>query len=332
MAHVVAALVTDGANAFEFAVACEVFGIPRPELGVEWYEFRLCTLEGGALLAGGAKLHGTHGLEAVAGADTVIVPHGPVEGLPDPRVLEALRDAHARGARLISYCSGAFTLAAAGLLDGLRATTHWMYTESFQRRFPTVRLDPNVLFVDEGQVLTSAGTAAGIDLSLHVVRRDHGADVARAVARRMVVAPHREGGQAQFVRPEHQPRVEADTLAPLLDWLAENLHRDVPVAEMAARVAMSERSFARRFKEATGTTPFRWVLAQRLRHAQALLESTDADVERIARAAGFGTAANMRAHFGRDLATSPSAYRRAFRGAAGPTGSPGRRAVARRLI
>ena len=313
MAHVVATVVLDGSDPFEFAVASEVFGTDRSHLGVEWYEFRLCT-PGEITLAGGAVLRGSHGLDALATADTVIIPQGPVDDEPLPELMEAILDAHRRGARIVSFCSGSFVVAAAGLLDGRRATCHWIETEKFRRRFPRVRLDPNVLFIDEGDVLTSAGTAAGIDLALHIVRKDFGADIARAVARRMVVPPHRDGGQAQFIDPPHTPRVPADGMAPLLDWLSTELHRDVTVAEMAARVAMSERTFARRFKEATGTTPFRWVLRQRVQKAQELLETADLDIDRIAHRAGFGTATNLREHFRRELGTTPTAYRRAFRG------------------
>lgn len=312
MAHVVAVVVLDGTHPFEFAVACEVFGLERPELPGEPYELRLCTPNRGVALQGGAQLRGTHGLDALVHADTIVVPHGPVDDDPDVRVVRALVQGHERGARLVSFCSGAFVLAATGLLDGRRATTHWMHAESFRRRHPRVRMDANVLFVDEGALLTSAGTAAAIDLCLHIVRRDHGAEAARTVARRMVVAPHRDGGQAQFIAPVHEPRVQGDELADLLEWLVANVHREVTVAEMADRAAMSERTFARRFKEVTGTTPFRWLLAQRLQRAQALLETTDLDVERVARRVGLGSAANLREHFRRELATTPSAYRRTF--------------------
>lgn len=314
MRHRVAVAVADGTHPFEFAVACEVFGLERPELGGNPYELWLCTPSGGVALQGGAQLRGTHGFDALADADTVIVPYGPVGAEPDAEVVAALCQAYDNDARLVSFCSGAFALAATGLLDGRRATTHWMHAEAFRRRYPRVRLDPNVLFVDEGRLLTSAGTAAAIDLALHLVRRDHGAEAARVVARRMVVPPHRDGGQAQFIAPAHEPRVEADELATLLDWMAANAHRELTVAQMAARAAMSERTFARRFKEATGTTPFRWLLTQRLRRAQELLETSDLDVEQVAGHAGFGTAANLREHVRRELGTTPSAYRRTFGG------------------
>jgi AraC family transcriptional regulator, transcriptional activator FtrA len=310
--HTVAALVLDGANIFEFAVASEVFGVERPEIGRHLYEFALCAPGGRADLAGGTQLRTAGDLRTVADADTVIVPHGRLHDPVDPALLDALLAANQDGARLVSFCSGAFTLAATGLLDGRRATTHWLYTEAFRARFPKVTLDPNVLFVDEGDVLTSAGTAAGIDLALHLVRRDHGAEVARGIARRMVVPPHRDGGQAQYIDPPTRPRVTTDGMAALLDWIRSDLGRDLKVADMAQRAAMSERTFVRRFREATGTTPFRWVLTQRLQQAQELLETTDLDVDRIADSAGFGTATNLRDHFRREFRTTPSAYRRTF--------------------
>lgn len=311
--HLVAAAVVDGANPFELSVACEVFGLVRPEFGVEWYDFALCVPDGKVRLSGGLALDTGHGLDTLAAADTIIVPHGAPHGQADPRVVAAVRAAHERGARLVSFCSGAFTLAEAGVLNGRRATTHWLFVDLFRRRFPQVRLDPNVLFVDEGQVFTSAGSAAGIDLSLHLVRQDYGAKVARMLAKRLVVPPHRDGGQAQFIDPAHEPRVDGGELAALLDWLQEQLHRDVTVAEMAAQVAMSPRTFARRFREQTGTTPFRWVRGQRLQRAQELLEASTLDIEQVARRTGFGTAANLREHFRREFDTTPSDYRRAFK-------------------
>lgn len=314
MAHSVVAVVFDGINPFEFAVACEVFGIDRPEIGVPWYDFRVCAATPRVATNGGFVMEVAHGLEAIATADTVVVPAGqrPPEG-GDRDLLEALRAAHARGARIISFCSGAFALAEAGLLDGRRATTHWMYTDEFRARFPRVRLDPDVLFVDDGDLLTSAGTAAGIDLALHVVRLDHGAEVANAVARRMVVPPHRDGGQAQYVTAPHVPNeTDQGAIARLLDELRGDLDADLDVDAMAARVAMSRRTFARRFKEATGTTPARWLSRQRVEHAQQLLESTDLDVELVAHRSGLGTGVTLREHFRRELGTTPTAYRRTF--------------------
>ena len=312
MAHTVAIALVDGATPFEFGVACEVFGLDRSDLGVEWYEFRLCAPGRRFTAHGGIEIHTTHDLSGLAAADTIIVTPGPVDCPADADLVTGLLTAHERGARLVSFCTGAFTLAVTGLLDGRHATTHWKFEKAFRREFPRVRLDPNALFVDEGDLLTSAGTAAAIDLSLHLVRLDHGASVARRVARRMVVPPYREGGQAQFIDPPHEPRTTTDGLSAVLDWVQEQLHRDITVADMATQAAMSGRTFARRFKEDTGTTPFRWLLTQRLQRAQELLETTDLDIDRIARKAGFGTGTNLRDHFRRELATSPSAYRRCF--------------------
>lgn len=314
MPHVVATVALDGTHAFEFAIASEVFGQERDVLANEPYEYWLCTPRGEIELYGGARMRGTAGLAMVSRADTIIVPHGPVGPQPDSDVVRELARAHDRGARIATFCSGAFVLAATGLLNGRRATTHWLYAEVFRRQFPRVRLDSNVLFVDEGQLLTSAGTAAAIDLCLHIVRRDHGAEVAQTVARHMVVPPHRDGGQAQFIPTPQHARVASDDLAKLLDWLVEDLERDVSVAEMATYMAMSERTFMRRFREATGTTPFQWVLTQRTRRAQVLLETTDRDMEWIARRSGFGTAANLRDRFRREFGTTPTAYRRTFQG------------------
>jgi AraC family transcriptional activator FtrA len=228
-------------------------------------------------------------------------------------LLDALRAAHRRGARIMSVCTGAFVLAAAGLLDGRPATTHWMYTEELAARFPEVRVDPRVLYVDDGDVLTSAGTAAGIDLCLHVVRLDHGAEVANAVARRMVVPPHRDGGQAQYVESPLASGPGDDPLGGTLGWALEHLDEPLSVADLARRAAISPRSFARHFLRVTGTTPHQWLLSQRLLLAERLLESSDLSVERVASRSGFGSAAALRAHFQRARATSPSAYRRLFR-------------------
>lgn len=316
MGHRVAAVVQEGANPFEFSVACEVFGLERPELGVDWYDFALCAPGGAVTVRDGWRLRTDHGLEALEAADTVVVPNAPAHGPNHAGVVAALAAAHRRGARMMSYCSGAFALAEAGVLDGRRATTHWMYAEKFRERFPRVRLDPNVLYVDEGDVLTSAGSAAGIDLSLHVVRGDHGAEVARSVARRMVVPPHRDGGQAQYVQPPHEPRIDGDGLGGVVEWIRERLDEPLTVADMADRAAMSKRTFARRFKEATGTTPHDWLTTQRVHRAQELLERTGLEIEVVADRAGLGTGANLRRHFQEELDTTPSAYRQRFRGAA----------------
>jgi transcriptional regulator GlxA family with amidase domain len=312
--HTVAVAVVDGTQPFELAVTYEVFGIDRRELTPDWYRYRLCAAEEGPIrVSGGLLLESPHGLDDIVRADTVIVPAtAGAQRNPEP-LLEALRAAYRRGARIASICTGAFTLAAAGLLDGRRATTHWMHAAALAAAYPSVDVDPNVLYVEDGRIFTSAGTAAGVDLCLHLVRSDLGADVANAVARRMVVPPHRDGGQAQYVAAPI-PRAEADTLGPLLDWALAHLDEPLTLADLAAHAHLSVRTLVRRFQAATGTTPLQWLLAQRVRRAQHLLESSDEPIERVAAMAGFGTAANLRQHFTRTVGVAPQAYRKTFRG------------------
>ena len=310
-APTVAVVILPGNHPFEPSVACEVFGLDRSELGVEWYRFVVCA-ESGRVDLGCFTLETEHGLDELATADTVIVPACPPDLGPSPALLEALRAAHARGARMVSFCSGAFALAAAGVLDGRRATTHWMYAPLLAARHPEIRILPDVLYVDDGSVLTSAGTAAAIDLSLHIVRTDFGSGVANAVARRMVVPAHRDGGQAQFLDLPVPDASEASVLGPTLDWMVDHLDEPLTVEQMAAHALMSTRTFMRRFRAGTGMTPQRWLSQQRITHARRLLESTDVPVERVAQATGFGTAANMRIHFQRTVGTAPTTYRRAF--------------------
>ncbi len=318
VAQTVAVVVCNGVTPFEFAVACEVFGIDRSELHRPWYRFLVCAAQPPPLTAAtGFSVDTVHGLDSLHGADTIVVPADGRVGEGVPELLEALRHAHSRGARILSLCSGAFTLAAAGLLDGRPATTHWMYAEELARRYPKVEVDPGVLYVDDGDLLTSAGTAAGIDLCLHVVRLDFGAEVANAVARRMVAPRHRDGGQAQFIAEPLAHLPPTDPFAETLAWTEEHLDQPVTVEDLARRAAMSPRTFARRFKTAMGTTPHRWLLRQRVLLAQRLLETTDHPIELIAGHCGFGTGANLRQHFRRLVRTTPNAYRRTF----GPTAS-----------
>jgi transcriptional regulator GlxA family with amidase domain len=314
----VATVICHGVAPFEMAVPCEVFGIDRSELGVPWYRHRICAAETPPIRSSqGFTIDTPYGLDEVVRADTVIVPAwgvGQLDEDPPPALLDALRTAHRRGARILSVCSGAFVLAAAGLLDGRRATTHWMHAEELAARYPQIDVDPDVLYVDNGDVMTSAGTAAGIDLCLHVVRLDFGAEIANAVARRMVVPPHREGGQAQFVEaPMATGEPGSDRFAATLEFMLEHLDEPLSVEGMADRAAMSPRTFARRFRASTGTTPGQWLVRQRVLLAQRLLETTDDPVELIALRCGFGTAAGLRLHFRRTLATSPLVYRRTFR-------------------
>lgn len=308
--HRVAVLALDGVVAFDLSVPAQIFGHVDERAR---YKLRLCGAETGPVpTSTGFDVVATHGLEALARADTVVVPGiGDRERARPEPVLAALRAADERGARIVSICTGAFVLAQAGLLDGRRAATHWRDAAALARLFPAVTVDRDVLYVDEGRVLTSAGVAAGIDLCLHLVRRDLGAEHANRIARRMVVAPHRGGGQAQFVeRPV--PATAGDGLGPTCAWMLERLHEPLTVAAMAHHAARSERSFARHFRAATGTTPLRWLHEQRVLHARRLLEETALAVEDVAQRAGFGTAASLRTHFIRATRTTPTAYRRAF--------------------
>jgi AraC family transcriptional regulator, transcriptional activator FtrA len=313
--HTVATIIYDAVNPFELAVATEVFGFERPELGVSWYRFLVCAVESRPIRTSvGIFLTTPYCLEHVAEADTVIVPSSRpgIVAVPDT-LLDALRAASQRGARIISFCTGAFLLAAAGLLDGRRVTTHWAWAAELAERYPMVRVDPHRLYIDDGQVLTSAGTAAAIDLSLHIVRQDYGADIAAAVARRMVVPLHRDGGQAQYIEtPLLFPPVEEESFGATLAWLASHLDEELTVEQMAARAVMSPRTFARRFRTILGTTPHQWLLQQRVVLAQRLLETTNEPVERIATCCGFSSAATLRLRFQRLLHISPQTYRHAF--------------------
>jgi transcriptional regulator GlxA family with amidase domain len=311
--HRVTALALPHVVAFDLAVPAQVFG--RPEEGL--YDFEACGVRSGNVpTTTGFAVHVERGLEALAEADTILVPgFAPVTAPPPTPVVEALLAAHARGARVGSICTGAFALAHTGLLDGRRATTHWAYAEDLAERHPAVEVDASVLYVDEGDVVTSAGVAAGIDLCLHLVRRDHGVEAANAIARRIVVAPHRDGGQAQFVDAP-LPATDDRSLAPTRAWVLGHLHQPLTVADMARHAGFSERTFARRFRAETGTTPLQWLLRQRVLHARRLLEATDLPVEDVAGRAGFGTATSLRSHFRRATATTPLAYRRTFRGTA----------------
>jgi transcriptional regulator GlxA family with amidase domain len=313
--HTVALVVFDRISPFEMAVPCEVFGADRSDMGLPNYHFLVCAAEEGPLRTdAGFGIVASHGLSELRHAQTVVVPAWrDVEEDPPAQLVEVLRRSYQSGARIVSLCSGAFILAAAGLLDGRRATTHWMYAEALADRFPAVEVDPDVLYIDQGQILTSAGTAAGIDLCLYLVRLDHGAEIANAFARRMVVPPHRDGGQAQYVR---MPVAESPGEGPLretLAWASANLGEPITVSDMAHHARMSERTFARRFREVTGTTPLRWVLNQRILAAQRRLESSDDPVERIAQDCGFGTGATLRFHFGREVGVSPTRYRGTFK-------------------
>lgn len=312
--HRVAMVVYDGFTAFELGVACEVFGDDRwvpPD--VPWYQLFICGAAPTATADHGFEIAVPHGIEVLDEMDTVIVAptYRPFD-IP-PAVLEALRRAHARGCRMVSFCAGAFVLAAAGLLDGRRAATHWEECDGLARQYPDLVVDADVLYVDDGDILTGAGSAASIDLCLHIVRRDHGSEMATRLARQLVVPPQRGGGQAQFIEMPLPALDPSDLFADTVAWLQEHLDERITIEDLAARSAMSPRTFARRFAAAMGATPYRWLLRRRVEYAQRLLEESDLPIEAVARQSGFVTADNLRKHFGRVVHTSPNAYRQAFR-------------------
>lgn len=319
----VSVLAYDGMTAFETGIVTEVFGLRWPDLEQSWYDLRICTENAEPVnMVGGAQLHTPYGLDDFAAADTVIVPSVREATAPvSAELTDALRTAHRRGARVVSICSGAFALAAAGLLDGRRATTHWKYADALRERYPLVRVDPSPLYVDGGGVFTSAGCAAGLDLCLHLVREDRGAAVANAVARRLIVPPHRDGGQAQFIESPIAVDEPEDRIALSMTWALAHLPETLTVAQLADQAAMSPRTYLRHFSRRVGTSPIRWLVAQRLQASLELLETTETPIEEIAAAVGFDTAVTFRHHFRQALRTSPGAYRRTFRngGATGDT-------------
>ncbi|GAA2408419.1 transcriptional regulator FtrA [Actinomadura vinacea] len=310
----VAVLAYEGMSPFETGIVTEVFGLPRPELDVPWYHLTVCAERPGPVrIIGGAAVHSEHGLEEFAAAQTVIVPGvSDVRGECSPELIAALRLAHDQGARIVSICSGAFALAAAGLLDHRPATTHWQHADLLRRRYPLVRVNPDVLYIDDGEVLTSAGSAAGLDLCLHLVRRDHGPSIANAVARRLVIPPHREGGQAQFIEAPVPHDLDDDRITRTMTWALANLRDELTVEILARRAHMSARTFLRHFARCTGTSPTRWLIAQRIQASLPLLEKTSTPIEEIARTVGFASPITYRSHFVRAMRTTPSGYRRAF--------------------
>lgn len=312
--HHVSVLAYDQMSAFELGIVTEVFGVQWPD--APRYRLTVCT-DGGqpVSMVGGATLSTPHALDTLAHANTVIIPSvSDINTDASPDVVSALRKAHSRGARMVSICSGAFALASAGLLDGRRATTHWLYVDQLQRRYPSIEVDPNPLYVDDGDVLTSAGSAAGLDLALHLVRQDHGAATANAMARRLVIAPHRDGGQAQYIETPISADPHDNRVAESMSWALRHLAQPISVNALAERAHMSSRTYLRHFIRATGTSPIKWLITQRVQASLPLLEDSDTPVERIATAVGFDTAVTFRHHFKRSMRTSPSAYRTAFRG------------------
>ncbi|MGY5957181.1 transcriptional regulator FtrA [Kosakonia sp. BK9b] len=312
--HRVVTLAYDGLCTFEFGVAVEIFGLPRPEMGDNWYSFAVAAVDEGELQAtGGVRVVAEGGLELLAGADTIVVPgwRGAQTPVP-PQLCAALLAANQRGCRIISICSGVFVLAAAGLLNGRKATTHWRYTALLREHYPAIEVLEDALYYDEGTVMTSAGSAAGIDLCLHVVREDYGMEIANRVAQRLVVQPHRDGSQTQqLTRPVARTR-ESKQLGQLFDFLHQQLAQNHTVSSLAQRAGMSPRTFLRRFQDATGTTPQRWILQERLQRAQDLLTRSRMSIELVAGHSGFTNAASFRHHFRQHHGISPATYRKKF--------------------
>jgi transcriptional regulator GlxA family with amidase domain len=313
--EVVAVLLFSGGPIFESSIPLSVFGIDRQDAGVPRYRLLVCGGEEGPLrTTGGLELTAPYGLEAIGRAGTVVVPAWrSITSPPPPEALDALRRAHEEGARIVGLCTGAFVLAAAGLLDGRPATTHWMYAPTLAKRYPSVHVDPRELFVDDGDVLTSAGTAAGIDLCLHIVRTDHGTEAAGALARRLVVPPRRSGGQERYLDRSLPEEIGSDPLAEVVSWALEHLHEQFDVETLAARAYMSRRTFDRRFRSLTGSAPLQWLITQRVLQAQRLLETSDYSVDEVAGRCGFRSPVALRGHFRRQLGSSPAAYRAAYR-------------------
>jgi AraC family transcriptional activator FtrA len=314
--HLVVALAYDRLCTFEFGCTVELFALERPELDVDWYQFAVCAIEPGPIrAAGGIIVQADYAPELLARADTIVIPGWrDADEAPPEALLDQLRAAHARGARLCSICSGVFVLAAAGLLDGQRATTHWRYADKLARRYPAIDVLPDDLYVDNGQVITSAGSAAGLDMLLHLVRRDYGAHVGNLVAQRLIVAPHREGGQAQYL-PRPMAHDDKGRLTRLMDWVRAHPADSHTVATMAERAAMSARTLQRQFQDATGMGPIEWLVRERIAIVKDLLETSDLALAQVAERAGFGSEESLRHHFRRLAATSPGAYRRQFSGA-----------------
>lgn len=323
--HTVAILAYDGMTGFESGIAAEIFGITelneRFSAGIAepWYSVKLCSEAPELRLLGGATVRTSHGLADLADADTVVIPSvRDIDEPASPGLLEAVRAADQRGARLVSICSGAFALAAAGVLDGRSATTHWLYADILQQRYPDVAIDRAPLYVDNGRVLTSAGCAAGLDLCLHIVRSDHGVAVANDVARRLVIAPHRAGGQAQYIEtPVPEPSADG-RIAAAMAWALEHLDTAITLDDLAARSAMSRRSFLRQFAKATGSTPIKWLTEQRIHASLPLLEGSALSVEQVSARVGFESPVTFRYHFVRQMQTTPSEYRSCFAGAVAP--------------
>jgi AraC family transcriptional activator FtrA len=311
--HRVVALAYDNLCTFEFGCTVELFDLNRPELGVTWYDFAVCSVERGTLrAAGGIEVRVPNSIALIDKADTIVIPGWrDADELPSPALLKKIRAAYERGARFCTICSGVFVLAAAGILDGKTVTTHWRYTDKLKQRYPTVNVEPNALYVDEGQILTSAGSAAGLDMLIHLVRRDYGARVANMVAQRLVIPPHREGGQAQYL-PRPIPTDERNRLSKLLDWARGHLAQDHTLKSLARRASMSPRTLQRQFRETVGLAPYDWLVRERVALAKDLLQASKHSMTRVAETVGFKSQETFRRHFRRIAGTSPAMYRRQF--------------------
>ena len=311
--HLVVALIYDGLATFEFGCTVELFALDRAELGVQWYDFAVCSADGAAVrAAGGIEIRARHSLALLDRADTIVIPGWRnVEEAPPAALLRKLRAAHQRGARLCTICSGSFLLAAAGLLDGKTATTHWRHAARFARRYPAVSVQPDALYIDHGQILTSAGSAAGLDMLLHLVRRDYGARVANQVAQRLVIPPHREGGQAQYI-PRPMPSDERHRLSKLLDWVRAHPAAEHTLKSLARRASMSPRTLQRQFRQTVGLAPNEWLVRERVALAQDILQSSQRSLPQVAQAVGFKSQESFRRHFRRVAGVSPMSYRRQF--------------------
>lgn len=311
--HLVVALAYDGLCTFEFGCTVELFALNRPELDVSWYDFAVCSAERGAMrAAGGIEVRVPNSLALLDRADTIVIPGWrDADDIPTPALLRKIRAAYGRGVRLCTICSGVFVLAAAGILDGKTVTTHWRYAEKLRKRYPGVAVEPNALYVDAGQILTSAGSAAGLDMLLHVVRRDYGAKIANQVAQRLVIPPHRDGGQAQYL-PRPMPSDERNRLSKLLDWTREHLAKPHSLRSLARQAAMSPRTLQRQFKETVGMAPYDWLVRERVALAKDMLQSGRRSLTGVADAVGFKSQETFRRHFRRIAGTTPTAYRRQF--------------------
>jgi AraC family transcriptional activator FtrA len=311
--HKVVALAYDGLCTFEFGCTVELFALNRPELGVRWYDFSVCSAERGTMrAAGGIEVRVPNSLALLDKADTIVIPGWRnADDLPSPALIKKIRAAYERGARLCTICSGVFVLAAAGILDGKTVTTHWRYLDKLKQRYPNVNIQPNALYADEGQILTSAGSAAGLDMLIHLVRRDYGARVANLVAQRLVIPPHREGGQAQYL-PRPIPSDDRNRLSKLLDWARGHLGQEHTLESLARRASMSPRTLQRQFKETVGLAPYDWLVRERVALAKDLLQASKHSMTRVAEAVGFKSQETFRRHFRRVAGTSPATYRRQF--------------------